>query len=151
MFTWPSAKATKAAKGGENHQGRQARTDGCGETALNMPWDLLAPLPLELVKESIKEFRSPGRTAHRRGFGAGADLYPHVHHAVDRQYFIDRSRRATAFAEQKKQEAEQNNVNRQIVEAACRPCGAQVEPHFLYNTLANVQALTGSIRIKPTR
>src|SRR6185369_17090856 len=58
------------------------------------------------------------------------------------KYFIGRSRRATAFAEQKKQEAEVSNVNRQITEARLQALQAQVEPHFLYNTLANVQALT---------
>ena len=58
------------------------------------------------------------------------------------KYLIDRSRRAQAFAEVKKQEAESANVNRQIVEARLQALQAQVEPHFLYNTLANVQALT---------
>ena len=58
------------------------------------------------------------------------------------KYFIDRSRRATAFAEQKKKEADVSNVNRQITEARLQALQAQVEPHFLYNTLANVQALT---------
>lgn len=58
------------------------------------------------------------------------------------KYFIDRSRGAQAFAEQKKQEADVSNVNRQITEARLQALQAQVEPHFLYNTLANVQALT---------
>ena len=42
------------------------------------------------------------------------------------KFFIDRSRRATAFAEQKKQEAEQSNVNRQIVEARLQALQAQM-------------------------
>ena len=58
------------------------------------------------------------------------------------KYFIGRSRRALAFAEEKKQEAKVSDVNRQITEARLQALQAQVEPHFLYNTLANVQALT---------
>ncbi len=58
------------------------------------------------------------------------------------KYFLGRSRRAMAFAEEKKQEAQISDVNRQITEARLQALQAQVEPHFLYNTLANVQALT---------
>lgn len=58
------------------------------------------------------------------------------------KYFIDRSRRATAYAESQTREAEFQSANRQIVEARLQALQAQVEPHFLYNTLANVQALT---------
>ncbi|MEI6738513.1 MAG: histidine kinase, partial [Pseudomonadota bacterium] len=56
--------------------------------------------------------------------------------------YIGRSRRALEVASVKTQEAEFANVNRQIVEAKLMALQAQVEPHFLYNTLANVQALT---------
>ena len=58
------------------------------------------------------------------------------------KYLIGRSRRALAFAEEKKQEARVSDVSRQITEARLQALQAQVEPHFLYNTLANVQALT---------
>jgi hypothetical protein len=58
------------------------------------------------------------------------------------KYLIGRSRRALAFAEEKKQEAEVSDINRQITEARLQALQAQIEPHFLYNTLANVQALT---------
>jgi hypothetical protein len=58
------------------------------------------------------------------------------------KYFIGRSRRALAFAEEKKQEAKVSDVSRQVTEARLQALQAQVEPHFLYNTLANVQALT---------
>ncbi|MBK8741567.1 MAG: histidine kinase [Betaproteobacteria bacterium] len=58
------------------------------------------------------------------------------------KYYIGRSRRALAFAEEKKQEAKISDVSRQITEARLQALQAQVEPHFLYNTLANVQALT---------
>lgn len=56
--------------------------------------------------------------------------------------YIGRSRRALALADKKTQEAEISNVNRQVTEARLQALQAQVEPHFLYNTLANVQALT---------
>ena len=56
--------------------------------------------------------------------------------------YIGRSRRALAFADKKSQEAEISNVHRQVTEARLQALQAQVEPHFLYNTLANVQALT---------
>ena len=46
------------------------------------------------------------------------------------------------LAELKKKEAEFHNFSRQITEAKLQALQAQVEPHFLYNTLANVQALT---------
>ena len=58
------------------------------------------------------------------------------------KYYIGRSRRALAFAEEKKQEARISDVSRQVTEARLQALQAQVEPHFLYNTLANVQALT---------
>ncbi|MEO8384023.1 MAG: sensor histidine kinase, partial [Betaproteobacteria bacterium] len=58
------------------------------------------------------------------------------------KYYIGRSRRALALADKKTEEAEISNVNRQVTEARLQALQAQVEPHFLYNTLANVQALT---------
>jgi hypothetical protein len=58
------------------------------------------------------------------------------------KYFIGRSRRALAVAEEKTQEAQLSHMSRQITEARLQALQAQVEPHFLYNTLANVQALT---------
>ncbi len=58
------------------------------------------------------------------------------------KFFIDRSHRALAFAEEKKEEALVSDMRRQMTEARLQALQAQVEPHFLYNTLANVQALT---------
>jgi hypothetical protein len=58
------------------------------------------------------------------------------------KFFIGRSRRALAVAEEKTQEAQVSDMSRQITEARLQALQAQVEPHFLYNTLANVQALT---------
>ncbi len=58
------------------------------------------------------------------------------------KYFLGRSRSALAFAEEKTQQAQVSDMSRQITEARLQALQAQVEPHFLYNTLANVQALT---------
>jgi hypothetical protein len=57
------------------------------------------------------------------------------------KFFIGRSRSALALADQKTREAEISDVSRQVTEARLQALQAQVEPHFLYNTLANVQAL----------
>lgn len=57
------------------------------------------------------------------------------------KFFISRSRNALALAARKTREAELSDVSRQVTEARLQTLQAQVEPHFLYNTLANVQAL----------
>jgi hypothetical protein len=57
------------------------------------------------------------------------------------KFFIGRSRSALALADQKTREAEVSDVSRQVTEARLQALQAQVEPHCLYNTLANVQAL----------
>jgi hypothetical protein len=59
------------------------------------------------------------------------------------KYFIGRSHRALqALAFAKDEESRAVNVQRQLTEARLQSLQAQVEPHYLYNTLANVQALT---------
>ncbi len=62
--------------------------------------------------------------------------------ALIAKFFIDRARAAQRVAEEKKQEADYHSMSRQVTEARLQALQAQVEPHFLYNTLANVQALT---------
>ncbi|MBL8516157.1 MAG: histidine kinase [Betaproteobacteria bacterium] len=62
--------------------------------------------------------------------------------ALIAKFFIDRARVAQRVAEEKKQEADFHAMGRQVTEARLMALQAQVEPHFLYNTLANVQALT---------
>ncbi len=81
---------------------------------------------------------------YRMGMGAGLILLfiPLFIMAVISKFFIDRSRAAQRLAELKKTEAEYHNMNRQVSDAKLQALQAQVEPHFLYNTLANVQALT---------
>ena len=80
----------------------------------------------------------------RVGIGSGLILIyiPMFMMLLIAKFLIGRSRRALAFAEEKKQEAEISDINRQITEARLQALQAQIEPHFLYNTLANVQALT---------
>ena len=99
------------------------------------------PLPQE-VKADIR--RKVAGDVWRVGIGSGLILLfiPLFVVLVISKYFIGRSRRALAFAEEKKREAMVSDVNRQVTEARLQALQAQVEPHFLYNTLANVQALT---------
>ena len=113
-----------------------------GKFAINLP--PIAPLP-PLPPELREDIRSGVHADFRRiGIGSAMVLafIPIFIMMLIAKYFIDRSRRAQAFAEQKKKEADVSNVHRQVTEARLQALQAQVEPHFLYNTLANVQALT---------
>jgi hypothetical protein len=80
----------------------------------------------------------------RIGVGAGLILIfiPLFILAVVSKFFIDRSRAAQRLAELKRKEAEYHRMTQQVTEAKLSALQAQVEPHFLYNTLASVQALT---------
>lgn len=99
------------------------------------------PLPPELRDDIRRKVTSDFK---RVGIGSALILafFPLFFILLVVKYYIGRSRRAQDVAAQKTQEAESANVNRQIVEAKLMALQAQVEPHFLYNTLANVQALT---------
>ncbi len=103
------------------------------------------PPPTPLAPEIRKDIHKTVTTAAKR-IGLGSILIlifiPVFIVTLFAKYFIDRSRRATAYAETQTREAEFQSANRQIVEARLQALQAQVEPHFLYNTLANVQALT---------
>jgi hypothetical protein len=55
--------------------------------------------------------------------------------------FSARIRVAFAESERHRADAERQALTRQMMEARLKLLQAQVEPHFLYNTLANVQAL----------
>jgi Histidine kinase/Histidine kinase-, DNA gyrase B-, and HSP90-like ATPase len=113
-----------------------------GKVAINLP--PIAPLPplAPALREDIHA--KVASDVYRIGVGGAMLLafIPIFIMLLIAKYFIDRSRRSLAFAEQKKKEADVSNVNRQITEARLQALQAQVEPHFLYNTLANVQALT---------
>ena len=80
----------------------------------------------------------------RIGVGAGLILIfiPLFILTVVSKFFIDRSRAAQRMAELKRKEAEYHRMSQQVTEAKLSALQAQVEPHFLYNTLASVQALT---------
>ena len=79
---------------------------------------------------------------YRIGVGTGLILIPLFVLAVVSKIFIDRSRAAQRMAEVKRREADYHRMSRQVTEAKLAALQAQVEPHFLYNTLASVQALT---------
>jgi signal transduction histidine kinase len=101
----------------------------------------LPPLPPELREDIRRKVTSDFR---RVGIGSAliVTFIPLFIMLLIAKFYIGRSRRALEVANIKTKEAESANVNRQIVEAKLMALQAQVEPHFLYNTLANVQALT---------
>lgn len=101
----------------------------------------LPPLPPELRQEIRAKVASDVR---RMGVGGVILLlfFPLFVMTMIAKFFIDRSRRAEVFAASQQEVAEAQSARRQIMEAKLQALQAQVEPHFLYNTLANVQALT---------
>ena len=80
----------------------------------------------------------------RIGVGSGLILIfiPLFILTVVSKFFIDRSRASQRMAELTRKEAEYHRMGQQVTEAKLSALQAQVEPHFLYNTLASVQALT---------
>jgi len=64
------------------------------------------------------------------------------------RYLTNRARLAEAQAEQARSEARANELERQAVTARLQALQAQIEPHFLFNTLANVVSL---IETEPAR
>ena len=101
----------------------------------------LPPLPPE-VRADIQK-KVTGDLA-RIGIGAGLILVfiPLFILMVVAKFFIDRSRASLQVAEVKRREADYHRMSQQVTEAKLQALQAQVEPHFLYNTLASVQALT---------
>jgi uncharacterized membrane protein len=101
----------------------------------------IAELPPE-VRAQIRQ--NVSGDLKKIGVGAGLVLLfiPLFILAVVAKFFIDRSRAAQRMADLKRKEAEYHLMSRQVTEAKLQALQAQVEPHFLYNTLANVQALT---------
>jgi hypothetical protein len=100
-----------------------------------------AQLPPELRREIRNKVTGD---LYRIGVGAGLILLfiPLFVITVVSKFFIDRSRAAQGMAELKRKEAEYHRMSQQVTEAKLSALQAQVEPHFLYNTLASVQALT---------
>ena len=99
------------------------------------------PLPPEVKLEIRKRVTGD---LYRIGVGAGLILIfiPLFVITIVSKFFIDRSRAAQSMAESKRKEAEYHRMSQQVTEAKLSALQAQVEPHFLYNTLASVQALT---------
>jgi len=101
----------------------------------------LPALPPELKREIRRKVQGD---VYRLGVGAGLILLfiPLFILVVVSKFFIDRSRAAQRVAELKRKEADYARMSQQVTEAKLSALQAQVEPHFLYNTLASVQALT---------
>ena len=99
------------------------------------------PLPPE-VRRDIRQQVS--RDLYHAGVGGALILVfiPLFALAIVSKFFIDRARGAQHLAEAKRREAEYHRMTQQVTEAKLSALQAQVEPHFLYNTLASVQALT---------
>ncbi|HEY4998325.1 MAG TPA: histidine kinase, partial [Usitatibacter sp.] len=99
------------------------------------------PLPPELKQEIRKKVTGD---LYRIGVGAGLILLfiPIFVITLVAKFYIDRSRAAQGVAEAERKEAEYHRMSQQVTEAKLSALQAQVEPHFLYNTLASVQALT---------
>ncbi len=110
-----------------------ASTDGPPAVAIVLPPE---------VREQIR--RNVSGDLQKIGVGAALVLLfiPLFMLLVVAKFFIDRSRASQRVAELKRKEAEYHRMSRQVTEAKLQALQAQVEPHFLYNTLANVQALT---------
>ncbi|HUP97575.1 MAG TPA: histidine kinase [Usitatibacter sp.] len=103
------------------------------------------PAPPPLAPEvATKIRRDVTGDMYRIGIGAALVLVlvPLFVLAVVTKFFADRSRASQKVAEVKRREAEYHRMGQQVTEAKLAALQAQVEPHFLYNTLASVQALT---------
>ena len=98
-------------------------------------------LPAEVKKQIRKQISGD---LYRIGLGAGMILLfiPLFVLAIVSKFFIDRSRAAQNMADLKRKEADYHRMSQQVTQAKLSALQAQVEPHFLYNTLASVQALT---------
>ncbi len=99
------------------------------------------PLPPELANKIRRDVTGD---MYRLGIGAAMILLlvPLFLVAVVIKFFVDRSRASQRVAETKRKEADYHRMSQQVTEAKLAALQAQVEPHFLYNPLASVQALT---------
>lgn len=108
------------------------------EGTITMPTAPLAPEVRADIRQKVSG------DLWRIGVGTGLILIfiPLFLLLVISKFFIDRSRASMRLAELKRKEAEYHRMGQQVTEAKLSALQAQVEPHFLYNTLASVQALT---------
>jgi hypothetical protein len=103
------------------------------------------PPPPHLTPEVASKIRRDVTgDMYRIGIGAALLLLlvPLFLVSVVIKFFVDRSRASQRMADLKRKEAEFARMTQQVTEAKLSALQAQVEPHFLYNTLASVQALT---------
>jgi len=110
--------------------------------SINLP---SLPPPPPLPPEVRRDIRAQvSGDLYRAGVGGALILVfiPLFALAIVSKFFIDRARGAQRLAEAKRREAEYHRMSQQVTEAKLSALQAQVEPHFLYNTLASVQALT---------
>ncbi len=114
----------------------RARREARGAGAPEIP-----PLPPD-VRARIRD--KVASDIYHVGLGAALFLVlvPLFILVVVAKIFIDRSRAAQREADTERREAEYQRMSRQVTEAKLSALQAQIEPHFLYNTLASVQALT---------
>ena len=109
--------------------------------AVPVPPEAAPALPPEVATKIRRDVTGD---MYRIGIGAGLILIllPLFILAVIAKFFADRSRASQRMAEAKRKEADYHRMGQQVTEAKLAALQAQVEPHFLYNTLASVQALT---------
>lgn len=109
------------------------------------PGEVQPPAPPTLPPDVVNRIRRDVTgDMYRIGIGAAMILVliPLFIVAVVVKFFGDRSRASQREADVKRREAEYHRMGQQVTEAKLAALQAQVEPHFLYNTLASVQALT---------
>src|SRR5690348_12650185 len=142
----PSDEKDKSPAGADEPDNDVTVTVNPGGVDIRMPdassrAQTVAPLPPELREQIRQGIRSD---LYRMGVGGALILIfiPLFILTVVAKFFIDRSRAAQRMAESERREAEYQRMGRQVTEAKLSALQAQVEPHFLYNTLASVQALT---------
>jgi signal transduction histidine kinase len=82
---------------------------------------------------------------------AGTALAAYIMGLVVSLFFMLKFREAKARAQMLKADADRNRLSRQAIEAELKLMQAQVEPHFLFNTLASVQFLTETDPVKANR
>jgi hypothetical protein len=106
---------------------------------------VIPPIPPAISPEEATRIRR-GVTGDMYRIGIGAALIivliPLFIVAIVIKFFADRSRVSQKVADARRKEADYHRMSQQVTEAKLAALQAQVEPHFLYNTLASVQALT---------
>jgi hypothetical protein len=132
-------KAEERANAANSEPAADAPTAGIGiGVAPSVPRIQLPPELRQEIRERVSG------DLYRIGVGSALIVFfiPLFILTVVSKFFIDRSRVAQTIAEVKRKEADYHRMAQQVTEAKLSALQAQVEPHFLYNTLASVQALT---------